>query len=152
MTRNSNNSAIKNESDVDNASLSVSAASRPRPRPPVWHEAGRQQQQQQQQQIAFATSSSLIVASQQADSVVGNMLPVAPQFAASANKFSFQLKKKLLKHLKSGCSLCSCCHSCCPSLLHVVVAVALHNFSFVEPLRFVVVAIVVVVFVAEINL
>lgn len=121
MTRNSNNNnAIKNESDVDNASLSVSAASRPRPRPPVWHEAGRQQQQQQQpqqqqqQQIAFATSSSLIVASQQADSVVGNMLPVAPQFAASANKFSFSKNKKLLKHLKSGCSLCSCCHSWLP--------------------------------------
>lgn len=73
------------------------AASRPRPRPPVWHEAGRQAgRQQQQQQIAFATSSSLIVASQQTDNVVGNMLPVAPQFAASANKFSFQLKKSCL--------------------------------------------------------
>lgn len=130
MTRNSNNNnAIKNESDVDNTSLSVSAASRPRPRPPVWHEAGRQPQKQQQ--IAFATSSSLIVASQQADIVVGNMLPVAPQFAASANKFSFQLKKSCLNTSRVAAHCVVPATRGCPSLLHVVVAVAAFAQFFV---------------------
>lgn len=94
-------------------------------------------------QMAFATSSSLIVAGRQADRQhVAYAQCGATVCCKQINLVTVAARKKLLKHLKLPTLLNVVAPRCCTLLLLLL---PLHNFSFVEPLR-------VVVVVAEINL